>query len=88
MLDLLIGAGLRRLGRVSVLDTALVAQIATFLSLFLALGRLAMLVNFFLNEARGFFGFAFDAHQHLHTRLPHQRMTMLKRFTTELAPLF
>src|SRR4051794_32024140 len=62
---LVTGAGLRRLRRLAVFDAAFVPEVATLLSLLLALGRFAALVQLFLDVAGGFLGFTFNAHCNL-----------------------
>ena len=55
-------SGLCRLRRFAVFDSALVAEVTTFLRLTLAFGGLTVFVKFFLNESRTLFDFAFHAH--------------------------
>src|SRR6476646_2999002 len=62
---LVTGAGLRRLPRLAVFDAAVVPELTTLLSLLLALGGLAVLVQLFLDVAGGFLGFTFNAHCNL-----------------------
>ena len=55
-------AGVGRLGRLTVLNPAFIAQITAFLGFRLAFYGLAVLVCLLLDEARGLLDVSFDAH--------------------------